>query len=178
MPVFSPGLSAKIPGDIILTIGGRDVTGRYSGKKGSSGTEAGAKPADRGERNLTIGQLAARVNLNTSTIRYYEELGLVSSHRKDSSNHRRYGVHAVITLNLINRAKFLGMSLEEIKELISLFGVDPIHESGMLRALEILEEHSLEIDKKVRELKALKKSIKQEQNRLRRVLAESARGDS
>jgi DNA-binding transcriptional MerR regulator len=134
-----------------------------------------AAPSD--EELLTIGQLANHVNLNTSTIRYYEELGLISPKRKDSSNHRRYCLKEVVALNLISRAKTLGMSLEEIRELVNLFDVDINDRSGLARAVEILEEHSTEIDRKIKELRVLKKSIKQEQDRLEKVLETKGRGN-
>ena len=122
------------------------------------------------EGSLSIGELAVIVNLNPSTIRYYEEIGLIETKYRQANSHRRYGKEEIIKLNLIARAKFLGMSLEEIKELVDLFKIDAREKKGIQRALEILNEHELEIDRKIRELRVLRNSIKQEKKRLQNML--------
>jgi len=122
------------------------------------------------EDHISIGELSAMVNLNPSTIRYYEELGLIDTRRKHASSHRRYGREEIVKLNLINRAKSLGMSLDEIRELIDLFGIDAREKKGIERALEILDDHMVEIDKKIKELRVLRNSLKQEKRRLQNLL--------
>ena len=126
--------------------------------------------SDKTEDHLSIGELSAMVNLNPSTIRYYEELGLIDTQRRHTSSHRRYGREEIVKLNLINRAKSLGMSLDEIKELIDLFGIDAREKKGIQRALEILDDHMVEIDKKIKELRVLRNSMKQEKQRLQNLL--------
>jgi DNA-binding transcriptional MerR regulator len=137
-----------------------------------SKTESKKEKSKKGTNEvcISIGKLSGIVNLNPSTIRYYEELGLINPERKNNASHRRYSKKDIITLNLINRAKSLGMSLDEIKELVDLFGLDARQKEGIERALEILDEHISEIDKKIEELKVLRKSICQEKKRLKDML--------
>jgi MerR family redox-sensitive transcriptional activator SoxR len=67
-----------------------------------------------------IGEVARRSGLRPSTIRYYEERGLLTPSHRTSGGHRVYGVEAVERLALIAFAKNLGFSLDEIRAL--LFG--------------------------------------------------------
>jgi DNA-binding transcriptional MerR regulator len=125
---------------------------------------------EKSEEHISIGELSEIVNLNPSTIRYYEELGMIDTQRKHASGHRRYGREEIVKLNLINRAKSLGMSLDEIKELIDLFGIDAREKKGIQRALEILDDHMVEIDERIKELRVLRNSMKQEKQRLQNML--------
>lgn len=118
----------------------------------------------------SIGRLASLANLPASTIRFYEQVGLLRPSRKTTLSHRRYNDGHLLALKLISRAKTLGMSLEEIKELVALFGRDPMRKEGVARALEILDGHLVHIDKAIKELTVLKKSIREEQGRLRGLL--------
>ena len=61
---------------------------------------------------LTIGQLAQRVGLNTSAIRYYERVGVLPAAERESGQ-RRYGEDAVRRLEVLGVAKQAGFSLDE-----------------------------------------------------------------
>ncbi len=65
------------------------------------------------ETTLSIGAVAARTGLSVSAIRYYEELGLVTSERS-SGGQRRFVRAAIRRLSFILIAQKLGLSLEEI----------------------------------------------------------------
>jgi MerR family redox-sensitive transcriptional activator SoxR len=62
---------------------------------------------------ITIGELAARSGLATSALRYYEERGLISSHRT-SGNQRRYPRATLRRVSVVQAAQQLGLSLDEI----------------------------------------------------------------
>jgi len=128
------------------------------------------------EYDLTISDLVRITALPASTIRYYEELGLIRPQRKNSASHRRYGRGEVILLNFISRGKTLGLSLDEIKELADLFWADMTQRSTIVRSLEILRKHVLEIDQKISELRLLKKFVKQEELRLLGLLEKMGQG--
>jgi DNA-binding transcriptional MerR regulator len=70
------------------------------------------------EQFLTIGELAARTNRSTSSIRYYDEIGLLPAPRR-VSGHRRYPPEAVRALTVIDTAQRAGLTLEEIKPLLA-----------------------------------------------------------
>ncbi len=69
--------------------------------------------------NLTIGELSKVVGLNTPTIRYYEEIGLIPPAQRSASGYRVYSEEDAQRLRFIQRAKMLSLSLDEIKQMVS-----------------------------------------------------------
>ncbi len=63
---------------------------------------------------LTIGDVASRSGVRTSTLRYYEERGLISSERT-SGGQRRYARETLRRVAVIRAAQILGLTLEEIR---------------------------------------------------------------
>jgi MerR family transcriptional regulator, copper efflux regulator len=70
--------------------------------------------------SLTIGAVARRAGVAIDTIRYYEREGLLPEPQRRASGYRSYGEGAVVQLRFIRRAKELGFTLEEIRELLAL----------------------------------------------------------
>ncbi|MBB3228715.1 MerR family copper efflux transcriptional regulator [Luteibacter sp. Sphag1AF] len=70
--------------------------------------------------SLTIGRIASTVGVAIDTIRYYEREGLLPEPRRRASGYREYDAAAVTRLRFIRRAKDLGFTLEEIRELLAL----------------------------------------------------------
>ena len=99
---------------------------------------------------LKIGELAKRSGVTTKTIRYYELLGLLPDPQRTDSGYRLYGEADVERLVFIRRAKELGFSLSDIKEVLEIH--DARH-PPCVRVLAILERKIKEIDRLVRELK-------------------------
>lgn len=71
---------------------------------------------------FSIGQLATRAGVGIDTIRYYERDGLLAPALRAPSGYRRYGEVELKRLRFIRRAKSLGFTLEEIRELLALGG--------------------------------------------------------
>ena len=69
---------------------------------------------------LTIGKLAKRGKINIETIRYYERIGLIPKPPRTSSGYRIFTADTVNRVLFIKRAKELGFSLKEIKDLLAL----------------------------------------------------------
>jgi DNA-binding transcriptional MerR regulator len=69
---------------------------------------------------MHIGQLAACFGLNPKTIRYYEAIGLLPRADRSASGYRRYNEQDIERLSFIRRAKTLGLSLVEIRGILSL----------------------------------------------------------
>jgi Cu(I)-responsive transcriptional regulator len=67
---------------------------------------------------LTIGRLAKQVGLGIETVRFYERQGLIEPPPRTNSNYRVYPEEEVTRLKFIKRAKSLGFTLSEIKELL------------------------------------------------------------
>lgn len=69
---------------------------------------------------FTIGKLADRSGVTPKTIRYYEKIDLLLPAERGDNNYRYYTEEQVYQLRFIRRAQRLGLTLNEIKELISL----------------------------------------------------------
>ena len=69
---------------------------------------------------MTIGAVAKRIGVAIDTIRYYEREGLLPEPARRASGYRSYGEGTVVQLRFIRRAKVLGFTLEEIRELLAL----------------------------------------------------------
>lgn len=65
---------------------------------------------------MRIGQLALRTGTKTSTIRYYEQIGLLPRPRRIESSHRRYDHVDVERLGFIRRCRALGFSLDQVHQ--------------------------------------------------------------
>ncbi len=71
-------------------------------------------------KELTIGKLAKRAGVTIDTVRFYERRGLVAEPKRTASNYRIYSADEIARLKFIKKAKSLGFSLNEIKELLIL----------------------------------------------------------
>jgi MerR family transcriptional regulator, redox-sensitive transcriptional activator SoxR len=65
--------------------------------------------------HLTIGELAAGAGVTTSTLRFYEDRGLISSQRT-SGNQRRYSKAVLRRVPFIRTAQQVGLTLDEVAE--------------------------------------------------------------
>ena len=69
---------------------------------------------------LMIGKVAKGAGIGIETVRFYEKEGLIEPPERTASNYRIYSSQAITRLRFIKRAKTLGFTLKEIKELLSL----------------------------------------------------------
>jgi len=69
---------------------------------------------------LTIGRLAKAAGVNVETIRYYQREGLLAEPEKPLQGYRVYPPETVARLHFIKRAKELGFTLREVRELLAL----------------------------------------------------------
>ena len=72
------------------------------------------------DKRLKIGELARQTGLSIKAIRYYEWRGLLEQPSRTEAGYRLYGPEEVARLQFIQRAKLLGLTLEEIRELAEL----------------------------------------------------------
>lgn len=71
--------------------------------------------------SLLISDLAARTGFTPSTLRYYEQVGLIAATERSSGGYRLYDETAVSRLRFIDRGKQLGLPLGEIRELVAVW---------------------------------------------------------
>jgi DNA-binding transcriptional MerR regulator len=72
------------------------------------------------DSRLKIGELARQTGLSIKTIRYYESRGLLEQLPRTEGGYRLYGPEEIARLRFVQRAKLLGLTLEEIRELVDL----------------------------------------------------------
>ena len=114
-----------------------------------------------------IGEISRLVDLSQRTIRYYEEIGLLHSVRRIENGKRVYTDEDVRRLKFINRLKVLGLSLAEMVELEKIYRKQRNNREILPKLLDILEKRAAQIDERVLQLVALKKAIREYQQRLR-----------
>jgi MerR family redox-sensitive transcriptional activator SoxR len=113
---------------------------------------------DAGMAALTISQVARQVGLESSAIRYYERIGLLPTPARQSGQ-RRYDATALYRLAIIQRARQLGFTLEEVRQLF--FGFREVRASARWQKL---------CRSKLTELQALADGIKTVQRLLRKMM--------
>ena len=69
-------------------------------------------------RQFTISQLAKQANIPTTTVRYYERIGLVEPEDRSCGNYRLYGDDSLRKLKFIRAAQAIGFTLEDVKSLL------------------------------------------------------------
>lgn len=101
------------------------------------------------KNKMRIGELAEQAGVTPRTIRYYEDLGLLGPSEREGQGFRYYTETELTRLKKIDVLKQLGLSLEEIGEVIPLYCEDPTGLRGKRRVLEILNAQLHEIDEKI-----------------------------
>ncbi len=105
---------------------------------------------------MWIGELAKVTGCPVETIRYYEKEKVLPSPPRSQSNYRRYTDKHVKRLQFIRHCRIVGLSLNEIKTLIEIVESD---QHGALQAHEIITSHIAAVDKKMAELRKMRKSL-------------------
>ena len=97
---------------------------------------------------LTIGQLAKRVGVRTSTLRFYEDEGLLVPSDRTDAGYRLYSPEAIHRIEMIHRAQRLGFSLSDIRPLLDGWDAGDLSDQTIL---EIAEKRYLALEKQVTE---------------------------
>jgi MerR family transcriptional regulator, copper efflux regulator len=105
---------------------------------------------------LTVGAVATRIGIRPSAVRFYERQGLVASDRL-ANGYRTYGREAVAALQFISRAKALGFSLGEIRQILEIqrSGKQPC---GCVTTM--IESNLDAIDRRIAELSKLRRQLR------------------
>lgn len=94
----------------------------------------------------------------SKTLRYYEELGLISPAARTPAGYRLYGWRELEQIEFVRRAKLMGLSLKEIRSLVET-AEDGIP-NGVFQHLDELLSRSLEeTERKIEELRAFRESL-------------------
>lgn len=110
---------------------------------------------DASDRRLRISEAASRAGVNIQTLRYYERRGLLDPDRRHTG-HREYTNDAVRLVRTIKAAQRLGFTLNEIEELLDL---TRLKSAGAKPISELALEKIQDIDLKIEQLKAMRRSL-------------------
>lgn len=105
---------------------------------------------------LRIGDLGKATKTKVETIRYYEQIGLLPAPARTSGNYRAYGVEHLGRLSFIRRARDLGFTLDQVRELL---GLSDQTDRSCEAVDRIAREHLAEVDRKISDLKALRAEL-------------------
>lgn len=105
---------------------------------------------------MKIGELARATGLNTRTIRFYEQEGLLPDPGRTPSGYRMYGPEDVERLEFVRKAKRLGLSLEEIRSVLRLHDRQ---EATCVHVRSLLEEKLAQLDRVLEDLQKFRAEI-------------------
>ena len=108
---------------------------------------------------MNIGETAKASGISAKMIRYYESVRLIASAGRSDSGYRVYSDRDVQVLNFIRRSRDLGFKIEEIRELLQLWG-DRARKSASVKKvalgqIEILKQKVVELQEMVSTLQSL-----------------------
>ncbi|HEX6118995.1 MAG TPA: helix-turn-helix domain-containing protein [Dongiaceae bacterium] len=106
--------------------------------------------------NATIGDLAKATDTKVETIRYYEQIGLLPKPARTGGNYRSYEPGHFARLAFIRKARELGFSLDQIRELLSL---SDQKDRSCADVDAIAVAHLAEVDAKIGALKRLRREL-------------------
>ena len=105
---------------------------------------------------VQIGEAARLTGVSAKMIRHYEAIGLIPGADRRESNYRDYGHHDLHRLGFIRRARDLGFSIEEIRDLLRLWA-DRSRSSRDVKRLA--QAHIAELDGKIRLLGEMRATL-------------------
>jgi MerR family copper efflux transcriptional regulator len=109
-------------------------------------------------QHVTIGTVARRAAVSIDTIRYYERARLLPPPRRRASGYRDYDPGVVERLRFIRRAKDLGFTLDEIRELLAL---STDRERGVKSVKRRAEARLDQVRQRIRELQRVQRGLQQ-----------------
>ena len=106
---------------------------------------------------LKIGEISNITGTTVSTLRYYEEIGLVQATSKSSAQYRYYKKDDVQLIVFIKKAQNIGFTLDEIKLILSerSFGKSPCP-----KVRDLAQRKIVELREKIKDLKLIERDLK------------------
>jgi MerR family copper efflux transcriptional regulator len=128
------------------------------------------------KQKMRIGEFAEQAGVTPRTIRYYEDLGLLGPNEREGQGFRYYTEAELGRLKKIEVLKQLGLSLEEIGEVLPLYCDDPTGVRGKQRVLEILQSSLIETDEKIAALQRFRAELLVNIERIRQYIERNRSG--
>lgn len=105
---------------------------------------------------MNIGQAAIHTGVSAKMIRYYGSIDLIKQSQRTDSGYRTYTENDLHTLRFIKRARQLGFSLEQIRDLLSLWQ-DAGRASADVKAIALA--HVADLEKRIIELSEVRDTL-------------------
>jgi MerR family copper efflux transcriptional regulator len=121
---------------------------------------------------MRIGEVSERAGVTPRTVRYYESIGLMPPGERKAGGQHHYSEGTVARLRKIEQLKLLGLSLDEIRDVIDLYFSDPSGARAKRKVLSLLRQHLDEVDAKLAEVQRLRADLRGHIARFERWLAE------
>ncbi len=138
-----------------IRTGSKALTG---GAGGGGRTEIQASTPIEETQQLAIGALAQLSGVRAETIRFYEHEGVIPAARRGGAgSYRRYDASDAQRLEFVRRARDLGFSLDEVRELLALAEGDPSRPCGDVN--RIARAHLTQVRAKLVQLNALRSEL-------------------
>lgn len=108
-------------------------------------------------REFTIGQLARAAGVPTTTLRYYERMGLLGPEDRSAGNYRLYTEQSLRRLKFIRAAQSIGFSLQDVKTLLGT------HHDKTLSCTDVqllIRQRLAEIEQRLKDLRRVQRILR------------------
>jgi DNA-binding transcriptional MerR regulator len=109
---------------------------------------------------VKIAELAATARVPASTVRYYERIGLIAPPERTPAGYRDYDDTAVARLLFISRARRMGLTCDQITELLPIWGGTNCG-AAHKRVTQLIEDKKAEIAERITELQTFAAQLDQ-----------------
>lgn len=106
---------------------------------------------------VTIKEASAATGVTAKMIRHYERIGLIAAPTRTENRYRHYSAREIHELGFIRRARDLGFSIDDIRQLLTLWR-DRTRPSAEVKAIAL--RHIEELDEKAASLAAMSRTLK------------------
>jgi hypothetical protein len=127
-------------------------------------------------QTYSISDLAQEFDLTTRAMRFYEDMGLLQPQRTGpGGRNRTYSARDRTRLKLTLRAKRLGLSLSEAREIIDMY--DSPRDTGpqLRKFLDVLAQHRRQLEEQMADLEANLEEVKVHEREARALLTRAAK---
>jgi MerR family copper efflux transcriptional regulator len=124
---------------------------------------------------MRIGELTERAEVTPRTVRYYESIGLIPPGEREGNGQHYYTQQTLMRLRKIDQLKKLGLSLDEIRDVIDLYFIDTSGVRPKQKVLGMLRQHLADTDEKMHALKQFRAELQANIKRFERWLKQTGR---